>query len=149
MDKRCIFALLSGFLLRLFLFAAFPSLPDLLGHRVEISTPVTSFKRLQEGHFLYTHGLSPYDGGVYHQVRLLSKATLQSLIESFKAPLLLAFFSSIPASTAVINLVYILADISSALSLVEIAQSGVSAVSRLHTSNRKELSWPAWAVAAG
>lgn len=32
-------------LLRFILFAAFPSLPDLLTGRVEISTPVTSFKR--------------------------------------------------------------------------------------------------------
>lgn len=32
-------------LLRLVLFTAFPSLPDLLTGRVEISTPVTSFKR--------------------------------------------------------------------------------------------------------
>jgi hypothetical protein len=32
-------------LLRLVLFVAFPSLPDLLTGRVEISTPVTSFKR--------------------------------------------------------------------------------------------------------
>ncbi len=30
---------------RLLLFAAFPSLPDLLTGRVEISTPVSSFKR--------------------------------------------------------------------------------------------------------
>lgn len=32
-------------LLRLVLFTAFPRLPDLLTGRVEISTPVTSFKR--------------------------------------------------------------------------------------------------------
>jgi hypothetical protein len=32
-------------ILRLILFVAFPSLPDLLTGRVEISTPVTSFKR--------------------------------------------------------------------------------------------------------
>ncbi|KAM3449344.1 hypothetical protein MY3296_007040, partial [Beauveria thailandica] len=32
-------------LLRLFLFTAFPRLPDLLTGRVEISTPVTSFRR--------------------------------------------------------------------------------------------------------
>ncbi|KAK4696730.1 GPI-anchor transamidase subunit U, partial [Lecanoromycetidae sp. Uapishka_2] len=40
-------ALLYGFAaaLRLLLFFAFPSLPDLLTGRVEISTPVTSFKR--------------------------------------------------------------------------------------------------------
>lgn len=68
MDKRSISVIAGGVLLRLLLFTAFPSLPTLLGHRVEISTPVTSFKRLQEGLFLYTHGVSPYDGGVFHQV---------------------------------------------------------------------------------
>ena len=70
--------------IRLLLFFTFPSLPDLLTGRVEISTPVTSFKRcqlhsfkevivadfylVQEGLFLYTHNVSPYDGGVFHQV---------------------------------------------------------------------------------
>jgi phosphatidylinositol glycan class U len=53
---------------RLLLFTAFPSLPNLLAGRVEVSTPVTSFKRLQEGLFLYTHNVSPYDGGIYYQV---------------------------------------------------------------------------------
>ena len=75
---------------RLFLFTAFPSLPDLLTGRVEVSTPVTSFKRrefcvytckdlylmltivlgssVQEGLFMYTHNVSPYDGGIFHQV---------------------------------------------------------------------------------
>lgn len=37
-------------LLRLALFVAFPSLPDLLTGRVEISTPVTSFKRRTSSH---------------------------------------------------------------------------------------------------
>lgn len=55
-------------LLRLALFFIFPSVPETLANRVEISTPVTGFKRLQEGLFLYKHGVSPYDGGVYHQV---------------------------------------------------------------------------------
>lgn len=32
---------------RLLLFTAFPGLPDLLTARVEISTPVTSFKRCE------------------------------------------------------------------------------------------------------
>ncbi|KAH8165528.1 hypothetical protein CIB48_g2719 [Xylaria polymorpha] len=57
--------------LRLALFTFFPALPDLLTSRVEVSTPVTSFKRLQEGLFLYNHNVSPYDGGVYHQAPLL------------------------------------------------------------------------------
>lgn len=35
-------------LLRLVLFVAFPGLPDLLSGRVEISTPVTSFKRRKD-----------------------------------------------------------------------------------------------------
>ena len=35
----------SAALLRLMLVVAFPGLPDLLTGRVEISTPVTSFKR--------------------------------------------------------------------------------------------------------
>jgi len=33
---------------RLFLFTSFPGLPELLTARVEISTPVTSFKRCEE-----------------------------------------------------------------------------------------------------
>lgn len=41
--KAGIFA--GAAILRLVLFVAFPSLPDLLTSRVEISTPVTSFKR--------------------------------------------------------------------------------------------------------
>lgn len=41
--KASVFA--GAALLRLILFLAFPGLPDLLTGRVEISTPVTSFKR--------------------------------------------------------------------------------------------------------
>lgn len=41
--KAAIFA--SAALLRLLLFVVVPGLPDLLTGRVEISTPVTSFKR--------------------------------------------------------------------------------------------------------
>lgn len=37
-------------LLRLALSAAFPGLPDMLTGRVEISTPVTSFKRCKQPH---------------------------------------------------------------------------------------------------
>jgi phosphatidylinositol glycan class U len=80
--KAALFGAASA--LRLVLFVGFPSLPDLLTGRVEISTPVTSFKRcrhnaagyqqvanwlaVQEGLFLYTHNVSPYDGGVFYQV---------------------------------------------------------------------------------
>lgn len=84
--------------LRLALFE-FPTLANMLGNQVEISTPVTSFKRcnvscfqrkkkqlcperltesvhfvcfcnlVSEGVFLFKNGVPPYDGGVFHQVR--------------------------------------------------------------------------------
>jgi phosphatidylinositol glycan class U len=76
MEHRSLSVIAFAVLLRLFLFTAFPSLPDLLTNRVEISTPVTSFKRLQEGLFLYTHGVSPYDGGIFHQVLSFAFARL-------------------------------------------------------------------------
>ncbi|EON62608.1 phosphatidylinositol glycan, class U [Coniosporium apollinis CBS 100218] len=121
--------------IRLLLFAAFPSLPDLLTGRVEISTPVTSFKRLQEGLFLYTHNVSPYDGGIFHQ-----------------APLLLPLFSLLPdirAHPLAANLLYILADLCSANALMQIAETAESVSSRLFTSPRKELRWSSTAIAAG
>ncbi|KAG1139108.1 hypothetical protein G6F37_006748 [Rhizopus arrhizus] len=59
-----------GFLIRLALFS-FPSVIDTLSQRVELSTPVTSFKRLTEGVFLYNNNIPPYDGGVFHQSPLL------------------------------------------------------------------------------
>lgn len=47
MDRVKYMLLGGAALLRLVLFVAFPTLPTLLGDRVEISTPVTSFKRCQ------------------------------------------------------------------------------------------------------
>ena len=139
-EKAAVFA--GAAILRLALFAGFPSLPDLLTGRVEISTPVTSFKRckqllslilalelklivrdiVQEGLFLYNHNVWPYDGGVYHQ-----------------APLLLPLFSLLPdvkqwpIFTA---LLYIMVDILSAEALTQIATSGEAAKSRNFTSPR-------------
>ncbi|RMJ27580.1 GPI transamidase component [Aspergillus sp. HF37] len=105
--KAAVFA--AAVCLRLVLLALFPSLPDLLTGRVEISTPINSFKRLQEGLFLYTRNVSPYDGGVFHQ-----------------APLLLPLFSLLPnprdfpLPTAVF---YSLIDLVNANALVTIAES--------------------------
>ena len=50
-DRRKAVLFGAAALLRLLLFVTFPSLPDLLGGRVEISTPVTSFKRCE--YFLF------------------------------------------------------------------------------------------------
>ncbi|KAF3023529.1 hypothetical protein G7054_g3553 [Neopestalotiopsis clavispora] len=120
--------------LRLLLFTAFPGLPDLLTGRVEISTPVNSFKRLQEGLFLYNHNVSPYDGGVYHQ-----------------APLLLPLFSLLPDPAAYpifTYALYILIDLLSANALYKIAESGEASTSRLFKSPRAERKWSGYVVAA-
>lgn len=45
LDRRKIAVFGAALALRLILIALFPSLPDLLTGRVEISTPVNSFKR--------------------------------------------------------------------------------------------------------
>ncbi|TVY28739.1 Phosphatidylinositol glycan anchor biosynthesis class U protein [Lachnellula hyalina] len=119
---------------RVLLFTAFPGLPDLLTARVEVSTPVTSFKRLQEGLFLYNHNVSPYDGGVYHQ-----------------APILLPLFSLLPSSAeypAFTYLLYILVDLLSANALMKIAESGEAGSSKLYTSPRKDKKWSSYAIAA-
>ncbi|KAJ4290773.1 hypothetical protein N0V88_006522 [Collariella sp. IMI 366227] len=120
--------------LRLALFTLLPGLPDLLTGRVEISTPVTSFKRLQEGLFLYNHNVSPYDGGVYHQAPLF--LPLFSLLPSF---------SSLPLFT---YLLYIAVDLLSASALWKIADSGEAGSSALFTSPRREKRWSGYIIAA-
>ncbi|KAI6374798.1 hypothetical protein MCOR25_003062 [Pyricularia grisea] len=124
----------AGAALRLALFTLFPGLPDLLTGRVEISTPVTSFKRLQEGLFLYNHNVSPYDGGVYHQ-----------------APLLLPLFSLLPdAATYPIftALLYIAVDLFCADALLQIAESGEAGSSAKFQSPRRQRRWSGAIVAA-
>ena len=80
-SNRLALVLSSAFILRLLLHTQ-TSLPDLLTSRLEISTPITSFKRcnseytpiliiVKEGLFLYEHGVPPYNGGVCHQVLTL------------------------------------------------------------------------------
>ncbi|RYP76569.1 hypothetical protein DL771_001638 [Monosporascus sp. 5C6A] len=121
-------------LIRFVLFTLFPGLPDLLTARVELSTPVTSFKRFQEGLYLYNHNVSPYDGGVFHQ-----------------APLLLPLFSLLPDPSKFpifTNLLYIAVDLLSAHALYKIAGSGEAQQSRLFTSPRKDKRWGGHIVAA-
>ncbi|KAK3335308.1 PIG-U-domain-containing protein [Cercophora scortea] len=125
---------LGAAVLRLALFTLFPGLPDLLTGRVEISTPVTSFKRLQEGLFLYNHNVSPYDGGVYHQ-----------------APLLLPLFALLPSFAALpvfTYLLYIAVDLLSAHALFQIAESGEPGASALYTSPRRDKRWSGFVIAA-
>jgi GPI-anchor transamidase subunit U len=90
---------------------------------------------VQEGLFLYTHNVSPYDGGVFHQ-----------------APLLLPLFAMLP-DTKVFSLptdvMYIALDLISAYSLVQLAESGVAMSTTLFTSPRKNVKYGTVAVAAG
>ncbi|KAI8987491.1 GPI transamidase subunit PIG-U [Mycotypha africana] len=60
----------TAFIVRLVMFS-FPSVVNTLMECVELSTPITSFKRLTEGVYLYNHKVAPYDGGVFHQPPLL------------------------------------------------------------------------------
>lgn len=83
-DRRKTAIIAAAVVLRIIVFAFFPQLPDLLTGQVEVSTPISSFKRctkqifltcdladaltVQEGLFLYTRNASPYEGGIFHQV---------------------------------------------------------------------------------
>ncbi|KAI9096423.1 GPI transamidase subunit PIG-U [Phlyctochytrium arcticum] len=58
-----------GVVVRLFLFFGTDA-SLFFQNRVETTTAVTSWKRLQEGLYLFRHGLPPYEGGVYHQAPL-------------------------------------------------------------------------------
>ncbi|KAL4890984.1 GPI transamidase subunit PIG-U [Aspergillus ambiguus] len=120
--------------LRLLLILLFPSLPDLLTGRVEVSTPVSSFKRLQEGLFLYKRNVSPYDGGVFHQ-----------------APLLLPLFSLLPSPdqhalpTAIF---FSIVDLLNAEALITISESGQAVSGRFYTAARKHIKWDGVSIAA-
>ncbi|KAK5109094.1 hypothetical protein LTR62_007551 [Meristemomyces frigidus] len=132
--KAIVFA--AGALLRLLTALLFPSLPDLLTLRPEISTPVNSFRRLKEGSFLYERGLDPYDGGIFHQ-----------------APLFLSLFSLMPDPSFWIGrlvsiLLYTGLDVLSADCLYSIAESGAAHTTRSFQSPRKARTWKPLSVAA-
>ncbi|KAL4754196.1 hypothetical protein BDW72DRAFT_166937 [Aspergillus terricola var. indicus] len=133
-DRRKAAVFGGALALRLLLLLLFPSLPDLLTGRVEVSTPVTSFKRLQEGLFLYNRNVSPYDGGVFHQ-----------------APLLLPIFSLLPNAQQYplpTALLYSLVDLLNANALVAISDSAQAVSGRLYTATRKQIKWDGTVVAA-
>jgi len=52
---------------RLFLLS-FTKIPEVLGQRFEVTTSITSLKKLKEGLYLFQHGLDPYEGGIFTQV---------------------------------------------------------------------------------
>ncbi|AAS52411.1 AEL273Cp [Eremothecium gossypii ATCC 10895] len=74
-EKQVVIACVGS---RLLISLAFPSLQQQLDNAVEFSTPVTSFRSLQEGVFLLQNNLPVYDGGVVHHLPLL--VTLMSVV---------------------------------------------------------------------
>lgn len=44
---------------------------DVISGRPELSTPVSSFRRVQESAFYLSRGKSPYDGEIFHQAPLV------------------------------------------------------------------------------
>lgn len=40
---------------------------QIIRNRIEVSTPLNSWKRVEEGAFLYKNGVDPYEGDVYHE----------------------------------------------------------------------------------
>ncbi|KAI9344787.1 GPI transamidase subunit PIG-U [Zopfochytrium polystomum] len=80
----------------------FSPLAQIAANRIEVVTPVTSFKRLKEGLFLFENGVTPYEGGVYNQ-----------------APLLLALFHFLPLELS--PYVFILVDALIAYFLAKLA----------------------------
>lgn len=96
-DRRKDILTVLAIVFRLFIFVFYPQLCDILTGQVEISTPVSSFKRrtvhsmlwskfsadgnkVQEGTFLYKRGASPYDGGVFHQVLSYGSQSIMCLL---------------------------------------------------------------------
>ncbi|KXL43411.1 hypothetical protein M433DRAFT_92039 [Acidomyces richmondensis BFW] len=135
-DHRKAVLFSSAAALRVLLFLWFPSLPNSLTARVELSTATNSYKRLQEGLFLYERGVDPYDGGVFHQ-----------------APLLLPLFSLLPSPSTWVGtvasiLLYTGLDIICANCLYQIAESGAAYKSRLFTTPRIGRTWRPLTVAA-
>ncbi|KAJ2926763.1 hypothetical protein H1R20_g10352, partial [Candolleomyces eurysporus] len=91
-------------------------LPELLRNDHQLSSPLTSFSQLQEGLYLFKHGIDPYSGGTFRH-----------------SPLLLALFSSVlPTSTLSAAVLWALSDAVAAWALVELwrARQNVSSSTR-------------------
>ena len=106
---------------------------------------------VQEGLFLYTRNVSPYDGGVFHQVWRCRDIQVGALSDKAQAPLLLPLFSllpnaqSFPLPTAVF---YSLIDLVNANALATISDSGQAVSGRFYSALRKHIRWDGVSIAA-
>lgn len=128
--------LACGAIARIVVYHLFPSVPATLDGHVEISTPVTSFKRLQEGLYLYKQGIDPYDGGIFHQSPLLLGAV--------------SAVSKIVPETIAINILYVLADLTAAWALAQTAQRAATTIKYVFKKKdtKEPLPFAPWIIAA-
>ncbi|KAI0689071.1 GPI transamidase subunit PIG-U [Cytidiella melzeri] len=86
---------------------AFAPLPDALRHSQQLSSPLTSYARLKEGIYLFSHGIDPYSGGLFRH-----------------SPLLLSAFTTLlPLNDVGSKLLWTACDAAAAWSLVKIWRS--------------------------
>ncbi|XP_013109598.1 phosphatidylinositol glycan anchor biosynthesis class U protein [Stomoxys calcitrans] len=69
MNKHTVKWLLLGGAIRLYLSTS--QWGGILSNRVEISTPLNSFKRVQEGMYLLKNNINPYDGDMVHEIPIV------------------------------------------------------------------------------
>lgn len=100
---------------------------------------------VQEGIYLYNHGLDPYEGSIFRQVSSraigrYTEARHDPSITSFlqQAPLLLLLFRSVP--NALVPSLFALADVGTALALVGVA--------KIKNADRDDPDLQTWWIAA-
>lgn len=92
---------------------------SIISERIEVSTPLNSFKRLQEGIYLYKNEIDPYQGDMVHETPLLL-ATLVWV------------FTLIPQ---LIPWIYLLVDLATAFILYKMSQESIQQM--LEKQNKK------------
>lgn len=105
MDSTALKVALGCIAIRLAVNSLFPSLQQQLDQSVEFSTPVTSFRSLQEGIYLLRNNIQVYNHGVVHH------------------PPILIFFLSLFNSDRLISLIYALIDGLIAYQLTEVTKA--------------------------
>ncbi|AJV59065.1 GPI-anchor transamidase subunit gab1 [Saccharomyces cerevisiae] len=105
MDSTALKVALGCIVIRLAVNSLFPSLQQQLDQSVEFSTPVTSFRSLQEGIYLLRNNIQVYNHGVVHH------------------PPILIFFLSLFNSDRLISLIYALIDGLIAYQLTEVTKA--------------------------
>ncbi|EKM51883.1 uncharacterized protein PHACADRAFT_177290 [Phanerochaete carnosa HHB-10118-sp] len=80
------------------LLLAYTNLPGALRHDHQLSTPLTSYPRLQEGLYLFHNGVDPYSGGLFrHSPLLLSLFSTVLPLNRYTSPLLWTISDAVAA----------------------------------------------------